>query len=176
MNPTIKTIGVKFGAYYGLVSIVYALYAYLFDANIYNQAWTGILFFLLSVGIYMYAVAKVKKEFGGYITFKEAFSTFMVAAVVATAISTVFSMLLFGVIDPQYADLLFENTKEMMYNRLEGANLPEEKVAEILATLDERNPFTVGSLVRNFFFGVAFSAIIGLIVSAAMKKNNPELG
>lgn len=174
MNPAIKNNGVRFGLIYGVISIVYALYAYLFDSSVYVSIWSGILFFFLSLGFYIYAVAKAKKELGGYITFKEAFSTFMIAAVVATAISTVFSILLMGVIDPEYAETVLDLIKETTMERLESANLPEEKMEEILNTLDERNPFAIGSLAKNFFFGVAFSSVIGLITAAAMKKNNPE--
>jgi hypothetical protein len=65
--------------------------------------------------------------------------------------------------------------KEMTLTRLESANLPEEKIQEIMGNLDENNPFAVGSLLKNFFVGVAFSAIIGLLVAAALKKDEPVL-
>lgn len=175
MNPAIKEHGVKIGLIYGSVSILYALYAYLIDSTVYTKMWTGIAFFFVAIGFYIYAVAKVKKEMGGYISFKEAFSAFMVAAIVATALSTVFNMLLMGVIDPAFAEEVFDNIKMVTYERLENANLPEEKMEEIMANFEGKNPFSLWSQTKTFFTGVAFSAIIGLITAAAMKKDNPEM-
>jgi hypothetical protein len=175
MNPLVKKHGLSMGLFYGTLSILYAVYAYVFDASAQTNIWYGLAFFALSVIIYGYGVVKVKREMGGFISFKNAFSTFMISAIVATAMSVVFSILLMNVIDPEYAETVVNAIKEMTLTRLESANLPEEKIQEIMGNLDENNPFAVGSLLKNFFVGVAFSAIIGLLVAAALKKDEPVL-
>jgi len=174
MNPAIKNYGVKMGVYYAIVGILWTLYAYLFDSTVFTQTWTSIIFLFISLGFYIYGVAQVKKEGSGYITFKEAFSTFMVAAITASAITTVFSILLMNVIDTEFAEAVYDNVKTFTLERLEDRNTPEDVIATVMERLEANNPFAPWSQVKNFFFGTAFSAIIGLIVAAAMKKNNPE--
>jgi hypothetical protein len=61
----------------------------------------------------------------------------------------------------------------MAIERMESQNVPDEVVTTMMERLDENNPFELWSQVKNFFFGTAFSAILGLIVAAAMKKKNP---
>ena len=174
MNPSVQQHGVKSGVSYAIVGILWTLYAYLFDSNVFTQTWTSIIFLFISLGFYIYGVAKVKKDGGGFISFKDAFSAFMVAAITASAITTVFSILLMSVIDPEFAELVYDNIKIMAIERMESQNVPDEMVQTMMERLDENNPFELWSQVKNFFFGTAFSAILGLIVAAAMKKRNPE--
>jgi len=78
-----------------------------------------------------------------------------------------------NVIDPEFAETVYDNIKVMAIERMESQNVPDEVVTTMMERLDENNPFELWSQVKNFFFGTAFSAILGLIVAAAMKKKNP---
>tara|TARA_B110000046_G_scaffold29632_1_gene31191 strand:+ start:871 stop:1269 length:399 start_codon:yes stop_codon:yes gene_type:complete len=108
MNPTIKNIAIKYGSIFGALNVLYILYAYIIDKTIFTMAGPGILIFFIGIGIYVFAISKVKQSQGGYATFKDVFSTYIISGVVATAIGSGFTILLFGVVDPEFASEIME--------------------------------------------------------------------
>lgn len=175
MNPIIKSNAIKFGSWFGLVNLAYVLYAYLIDKTIFTATAPGIVIFIAGIVFYIIAVGKVKQAQDGYATFREVFTTYIVAGVVATLIGTGFGILLFVVIDPEFASEVLDLIVEVTVERLENAGMSDEQMTPIIDRIVGSNPFSVGGQLKSAAFGIVFNAIVGLIVAAAMKKNNPEL-
>lgn len=175
MNPIIKSNAIKYGSWFGLLNVAYVLYAYLIDKSVFTATVPGILIFIVGIVFYILAVGKVKQAQDGYATFKEVFSVYIIAGVVATLIGTGFTLLLFGVIDPEFGVEVLDLIVEVTVERLENAGMSDEQMQPIIDRIVESDPFSIGGQLKSAAFGTVFNAIIGLIVAAAMKKNNPEL-
>jgi hypothetical protein len=175
MNEAMKQIAIKYGTYLALLNISYILYAYLVDASVFTATWPGIVLFFLAIGFGIFAVGKFKQSNEGYATFKEAFSTYILTGIVATLIGTAFTVLLFSIIDPEFAvqtmDLIIETTHE----RFETSGMSDEQIEQIIGRIEGSNAFGIAGQLKSAAFSVMFNAIIALIVGAAMKKNNPAL-
>jgi len=174
MNDSMKQIAIKYGTYLAMLNIAYMLYAYLMDASVFTATWPGIVLFFCAVGFGVFAVGKFKQSNGGYASFKDVFSTYILTGIVATAIGTVFTILLFSVIDPDFAvqtmDLIIEKT----YERFESSGMSDEQIEQIISRIEGSNAFGIAGQLKSAAFSIMFNAIIALIVGAAMKKNNPE--
>lgn len=174
MNPTIKSIAIKYGSIFGALNVLYILYAYIIDKTIFTMAGPGILIFFVGIGIYVFAIAKVKESQGGYATFKDVFSTYIISGVVATAIGSGFTILLFGVIDPEFASEIMELIIDTTLDKLEGSGMSDDQITEIIDKVQGSEPFGILGQLKSAAFSIMFNAVVGLIVAAAMKKNNPD--
>ncbi len=174
MDSTIKSTASRFGLIIASIGIFYTLMAYLIDLQILVNTFAGIGLWLVNMILLIVAVFQVKKAFGGYISFKEAFSTFILTYIISSLVSAVFAILLFAVIDPEAADNVQELIIETTVNMMERFGAPEESITEQVEQLEATNQFSVVNQVKGFFTGIVFYAVIGLIVAAILKKNKPE--
>ena len=99
MNETIKKNGIKFGLISAVISIVVTVLMYVIDINLFANSYIGIgmVFFYLILGIYI--ISTTKKEMGGTINFKEAFTVYFLYSVIGIVIANIFNYILFNFID-----------------------------------------------------------------------------
>ena len=174
MNNTMKQTAIKYGTYLAMVNLSYLLYAYLVDQSVFTLTWPGIILFFCGIGFGIFSVAKLKQANGGYASFKEAFSTYMLTSIVAVLIGTVFTIVLFSVIDPEFAAGLMDMILESTLEKFESSGMNDEQIDSIISRIEGSNPFCAICQIKSAAFSIMFNAIIALIVAAAMKKNNPE--
>lgn len=174
MNDVIKKNGVNFGIIVGVISILISTILYIINLELMVSIWIGIIIFLINLGVGIFAVAKSKKSLDGYITFKEAFTTFFIVMAVGSLINVIFMFVLFNLVDPEakatLSEVALKKTVEMMQNM--GAK--SEDVRATAQQMKEVDNFSIASIAKSYVGGLVLYTIIGLIVAAAMKKNKPE--
>ena len=145
MEKTIKSIAINFGLYLGATLGGITVLAYALYLDLLTKWWLGILLFVIIIVYGIISVSKSKASLGGYISFKESFSSYFITVAIGVIISTLVSVLVFNFIDPEAAVALKEKTIEATLQIMKNFNAPEEE------------------------------AVIGLIVSLIMKKTNEDL-
>lgn len=173
MNPIIKKHAIKFGVISALIGIVYSIIAYVFDETLFVNWWFGIAIIVVSLVILGISISSVKKEQGGFISFKEAFSTFVITWVISAVLSTSFNFILFNLIDPDFQERITELTIEKTAGFMERMGTPEETIDEAIKGIEEQDNYSIGGLLRGFVYSTLFMSVIGLIYAAVMKKNKP---
>ncbi len=173
MNNAVKTAASKFGPIIAAIGITYTLIAYLVDMRLMVNMWAGMTLWLINFVLLIISVRTAKKMMGGFISFKNAFSTFLLTYVLATLLSTGFNMILFGVVDTNAAEELQELTIETSVSFMENFGTPESEIEKQVEAMEENNAFALVNQVQGFFWGVIIYAILGLIVAAVMKKDKP---
>ncbi len=174
MDNTIKSNAINRGMILGgvlslMTVISYAVYPDLFT----NWGFLIFLFvFVIAYGIV--SAIRSKKILGGFISFKDAFTSYFITLAIGTAISTVVSIIIYTVVDPEAAIAIKEKSIEMAVSMMEKFNAPKEAVEQAIAKMEEENPLSVGSQIFNWFKGMIFYIIIGLIAALAIKKKQPE--
>ena len=174
MNNTIKQTAIKYGTSLALVNLSYLLYAYLVDQSVFALTWPGILLFFCGLGFGMFSVAKFKQANDGYASFKEAFSAYMLTSIVAIFIGTVFTIMLFSLIDPEFAAGIMDMILEKTLEKFESSVMNDEQIEMIISRIEDSNPFGAMGQLKSATFSIMFNAILGLIVAAGMKKNKLE--
>lgn len=174
MTQTVKKNGVNYGIIIGVISIVVSTIMYVIDLSLFSKWWIGIIMFLVSLVIGIMAIAKAKSSLGGYISFKEAFTTFFIAMALGAAMSTIFMFILFNLIDPGAKEVIMEDVKEMTVNMMQGMGARTEDIRNQVEQLENTDNFSLVSQLKSYVWGLLIYIIIGLIVAAVMKKNKPE--
>ena len=169
MNEAIKKNGVKFGVISGIISIIVTVLMYAIDINLFANSYIGfgMVIFYLILGIYVVSVTK--KEMGGVINFKEAFTAYFIYCVIGIVIANIFNYILFNFIDPAAKEQILEITIQKTVEFMEKFGTPKEAMKEAIISLKENDQYSIANIIKGSAFSIIFSSIIGLIVAAIMK-------
>ena len=154
MNPIVKQNGMKFGGIIAIISIVYYLLAYVMDESLFVTPYQ----WLLRIGylvLLIIGVTQARKAMGGYISFRDAFSTYMIGALINILATFVIISLLYYVVDPELPERIDQFIEKS-----------EEQAAE-------RRGFTSQLMVVAFF--IVGNAFLALIIAAFFKKDPPAV-
>ncbi|MFT4525152.1 MAG: hypothetical protein ACI85F_001305, partial [Bacteroidia bacterium] len=126
-NPIYNEAG-KAGLIMGLVTIVITTIAYAIDYTIMaNMSYGfGIMALLLAMIIYFYV--NWRKERGGYVSFKEAYMFGLLTMIMSGVINLMYTAVLYGIIDPELPNKLFDAVVESTVRMMESFGLPDSEI------------------------------------------------
>jgi hypothetical protein len=164
---TVKKVGIKYGIYLALVSIIYSLILQI-AGLIGNQAlgYVGIIFTIIA---FFMAHNEFKKA-NEFMSYKQGLGIAMIITVISSVLSAIFTYIYVKFVDDSLVELSMAKAEEQLMERgLSDAQI--EQQLEITAR------FTTPEMILVFglFFGILFGFIVALIVTAITKKPNPEL-
>jgi hypothetical protein len=167
----------KFGAIMGLIGIVVVVLIYAVDYTIMASMWFGLLLFAFYIGYVIYAGINYRNQSGGFINYGKAFQHSYVTFLVGGVIGSIFSILLYTVIDPSLpenlTDAIVENTEQMM----QKFGAPEDQIDKQLdqMRIDMPQRFSAMGVLKQFGWGLLIYAVLSAITALVVKKKEPEL-
>ncbi len=173
MEKSLKSVAVNFGLYLGGAITLLTVIAYAFKLELLANMWYGLFMMLIVITFGIISVAKVRQA-QGFASFKESFTTFFITVVIGILISTLVSYLLFNVIDTDAADSLKQITIENTVDMMKGFGASSEVISKAVEDIESKNQYSFSSIIKGIGGNIIIYSIIGLIVAAAMKKNNPN--
>lgn len=169
---------IKSGLLLGAISIAITMLVYVIDTELMVKWWFGLLSLGLSIFLVSYFGIKYRnEETDGFLSFGKAYVYSFTVIVVSAIVSTLFTFLLYSVIDPELpqtlSDASYEQSLEMM--RSFGAD-PDSIDDETLDKMREQSDkqFSIPGLAKGFIWVIVGCAIISLITGAIIKKKEPE--
>ncbi len=167
-NPSILINALNWGLIIGLVSIVYSVILYMLNL-MFNQAlgYAGVIIIIAGLAIAMKSYRD--NVLGGIMPFGKAFGFGMLIIIVAALLGSIFTYLLYAVIDTGLSDRMLEFTTEKMMKR----GVPEAQLdifLERAAKFQKPLPVAITGLVSSILGGV----VLSLIIAAIFKKEEPQ--
>lgn len=174
--PTLVSNAARWGLISGIVSIVLSVLMYVVDYTLMVQL--KVLFISLAVymGITIYAGIDYRKSIGGFIPFGKAFQHAFLIFAISGFIASVFSILLNHVIDPELPQKLTDAALENQRAMMENFGAPEDAIEKGLeeARVRTENQYKISGIAMGYVFILIFSAVMALITSLVVRKNQPE--
>ena len=172
MKPTNKSNSINLGLYLGatLAAIVVVIYAVNLDLMV--EWWLSFALLTVVIAFGVVAAKQAKNNNDGLLSFKETFVNYFLTIAVGTAISSVFGIVIFNVIDPEAAAHLNEQILLESKQMMEEFGMPQEVMATALDEASKKDNFSIGSQLQSYVFSLALYTIIGLIVALIVKKIN----
>ena len=174
MDEIIKKNGVLFGVITGLISVLITTLIYSIDLKLFISMWIG----FASIGAYIVIgvilLSKTKKDLKGVFTFKDAFTTYFISAIIGILISVTFNFILFNLIDPAVKDTLKDLTIKYMADTMQKFNTPASAINEAMKKIQENDPYSALELVKGSIFKIVFSALFGLLLALIFKSKSPH--
>ena len=173
MNEIIKKNGIKFGVISGLFSVFYIISMYIVDYKLFINIWLGVTVMLVFLAIGIFQLLELRKNLGGFMSFKEGFTGYFIAALLGILISTSFSILLFNFIDTDTRDLIHEALITFQVENLQKWNVPAAEIKKAVDSMKEMPQFSTIGLLYGILKSLLGSIVFGLILAAIFKKNQP---
>lgn len=174
MEKSIKTSAINYGIYLGLLLALVGVLAYAINIELLTKWWFGIILFLVVIAFGIVSTAKSKGILKGFISFKQAFSSYFITVAIGVIISAIVGILLYNVIDPEAAEVLKEKVIETSTAMMERFGTPQEQIDQAIAQMEAENQFDVLNQLKSLAFQLIFYAVIGLIVALGFKKSDPN--
>lgn len=170
IHETIKKNGITFGIITGLTSVLITALIYSINLNLFTSPWIGFANLALYFTIAVVLLVKTKKEFKDTFTFKDAFTTYFISALIGIVISVVFNIILFNFVDPSAKDTIKELTLKYMVSAMEKFNTPAETINKAINDMKENDQFSIIGLLKGSLSNIVFCTIFGLILAAFFKS------
>ncbi len=175
--PTLLNHALRWGLITAAVSIIVTMLMYAIDYALMIQLKMLFISLAIYLGITIYGGIDYRKAVGGFLAYGKAWQHGFLILVISGFIATVFSILLYTVIDPDLpanlVDASIENTREIM----EKFGAPPDSIDEALekARASTEDRFTIKGILLGYVQIAIFSAIMALISALFVRKNQPEM-
>lgn len=170
MNEIIKKNGISYGIITGVVGALITTSIYAIDLKLFTAWWVGLLSFAIYIIIGIVLLSKTKKELKGIFSFKDAFTTYFISAVVGVLISVVFNIILFNFIDPSAKETVKELSIKYAVEMMEKFGTPSSAINEAVKKLQENDQFSIIELLKGSVFTIVFYALFGLLLALIFKS------
>jgi lipopolysaccharide/colanic/teichoic acid biosynthesis glycosyltransferase len=161
---------IRYGLIYGGISVLWTLIMYVTELNRSDYDWVvNLLSLVVPIVCMVMAVNEIKAAQSGYITFNQSFKKTLTVILIGGTIAAVFAVIYMNWIDPGF----LEFTKNKQVIKMQEMGLSDDVIEKQMAQSEkfyQPQWMFLFSIVGILFFG----SIFALIVSAIMKKPNPE--
>ena len=175
MEKSLKSSSSNYGLYLGLILSSLTIIGYAIALDLFTKWWFGIIFLLAVIVFGIMSSMKARKSLGGFISFKNAFTAYFIAILVGVIISSIVSILIFNVIDPEAATTLQEKIIESQVAMLENFGTPQDAIDKAVTDMQANgNMYSISNILKSIAFQLVGYSIVGLIVAAVVKRNDPN--
>ena len=157
-----------YGVIVGFVGILIGVIFYVMDLSV--ETWTQWVTGIIGLAILIYCVVNYRNEdLGGYASFGQIWKMTIVIGIIGTIISTIYTYILMGLIDPELIDKMKMVQEQKLLN---NPRIPEAFMDTALERLDKSMSLN-RIMIMGLIMGPVMYSILGLIIAAFVKKNNP---
>ncbi len=174
MEQTTKSAAINYGVYLGVITSLITITIYGIDIDLFTAPWLGVVLFILVVAFGAVSALNSRKLLGGFISFKQAFSSYFITIAVGTLMSSIVGVAIFTYIDPEAAIYLNEQVLILTKETMERIGLPQEAIIAAIEEASEKDNFSLGAQTQAFVFRLVFYAVIGLIIGLIVKKTDSK--
>jgi len=163
-NPSVLINALNWGVIIGLVAIVYSVILYMLNLT-FNQALGYASVIIIIAGLAIAMKNYRDKVLDGVLPFGKAFGFGILIIIVAALLGTIFTYLLYAVIDTGLSEKMLEYTSEKMLAR----GLPESQLDMVLERAEKfQKPLPIA--ITGFISSVLGGVVLSLIMAAIFKK------
>ena len=127
------------------------------------------------VGFGLAAALKSRSLMGGFMSFKEAFTSYFITVAIGTFLSTLIGIVIFTIVDPGAAEYINQKIIEMTAETMENWGAAQDQIDQTIAKMEETDNFSIASQLQSYVIRLVILCVLGLIVAVAVKKSDPEL-
>ena len=172
METQAKKQALNLGLYMGLALIVVTSICYVINIGLLANFWVGLLNLLIVFSFALFSCYFTRKIMG-FPNFKDVFTSYTITVALGLAISTIFTIVLFNLIDPDAAEIIKEQSIVEMQSIMERFNAPQAEIDKAILQAQNADNFSIGSLIQNYFIFLAIMLLLGLFAALLFRKKDP---
>ena len=167
---------VKYGIYYGGISVAISLLLWLLSPETLFNMGIGLAIGFGVPIIFMYlSIHATKAEQEGFISFGESLKASFLTYMIGSLMGVLFTFVLMNYLDPSLLEMQKEVAIKVAEDMSSMFGAPEEAMEEMREQMESQNldTMTFGQSMLGWLGGLIFPGLIlALIMSGILKKNN----
>lgn len=172
-----KQLALKFGLAWAGINIVVFLLIYYGLPQIIGSWKHSLIQIFVGLGLAIYFTLEIRKQIGGFWTYREAISSIFVLFIVPSIILFFFSLVFGKWVDPNYNAIIMEaslnTTTELMESLSDDQELIDKSIEEAEIALEKQLNPSIGDVFKSLAFSVLAYFIVALIWAAIFKRDRP---
>jgi len=174
-TASLPTHGLRWGAILGVITIALTTVMYAVDYTLMINWKVSLLLTAIFIGFVIFAGFDFRKSAGGFLAYSKAFQHGIIVFAVSGLISTLFSLVLYTIVDPELPAKLTESAIETTTAMLEGMGVSEDAIDEAIEKSREETAkrFTLTGTLTSYAVALIVYAVLALITAIFVKKNEP---
>lgn len=172
-----KKIALRYGLIWAAINIAVFLFVYYGVPQIMGSWKHSIIQIILGIGLAIYFTLEIRKQVGGFWTYREAISSIFVLFITPSVILLLFSFVFGKWIDPSYNAFVMETTLNTTTELLEKISTDQEfidkSIEEAEIALEQTLNPTFGNIIKSLGSSVLMYFIAALIWGAIFKRDRP---
>jgi len=162
------------GLFFVLFLVLFTTLLYFIDISLFTCSWIGIVNVIIVTGFGVFSALKYKNSIGGFISFKLIFCIFFFSLFIGFFILTLFSILLFNIIDTDAKAIITENIIKYTVEMMEKFGAKPADINKMAEEMQKSDSFGTAGQLKGFAFNLIIYSIIGLISALIIKKERPQ--
>ena len=172
-----KPLAFKYGLIWAVINIVIFLLIYYGFPQLIGTWKQSTIQMIVGIGLAIYFTLEIRKQIGGFWTYREAISAIFVLFITPSIIIFFFSLAFGKWIEPQYNNIIAEATlnatTELMEKISSDQDVIDETIAETERALETQLNPSFFDIVKSIGFSVLIYFILSLIWAAIFKRDKP---
>lgn len=167
---------IRSGLLIGVIGIILSLLIYIVNSSLFGNTWLMLGLGVINLVLITYFGVKYRNDNGGFLSFKDAYVYAIISMVCMVVVTTVFSFVLFTVVDPGLPEIIADAAVENAESMMRSFGTPEEVMEEQLdkARQDTLDGFTTGGMIQRSGVRILINLVICLILAVIIRRKEPE--
>ncbi|SFC60584.1 Protein of unknown function [Parapedobacter composti] len=171
------SLGVSFGIIMAVIGIL-TMYWLVSSSSFIVTSFGSIVFvYIIPLIIGILFCIRLRKNIGGYWTFKQALVGIFVMFLVSWALSTAVGLVFERFIEPDIRERMLMNVQNNLITFLENQQVPDEDIDKATASIDQAIEgaanMTWGQQFKSYAIMIIVQFVVAMIFAAIFKRNPP---
>lgn len=172
MNDVIKKNGLQFGAILSAYYIVTTLFMFFFNQALFVSIPFGFASIFVSLILGVAALFWAKRKLQGYITFKDAFTSYFITIVLGLLAHIIITYVLFNLVDPSAKETIKTLTIEFTQRNMTSLRVETETLNKTIEQIKEADNFNLGNLLKSFAWKTLLYSVGGMLLALIFRNQN----
>lgn len=172
MNKTIKNNGVLFGLILASWYSISTLLIFFFYQELFVNVYMGFTNTLVSLSVATISLLVAKKKLGGRITFKDAFTSYLIPIVMGLAALIIVSMILFNIVDPSMKEVFINMSIAFTEKNMGGLQVAPEAIESTIEQIKNTDNFSISNQFKAFAWKTLLYSIGGMLIALILRNQS----
>ncbi len=172
MNNPINKVGITFGILLAIYYIIFNCTIFFTDLTLFANKFVGFFNMAVIIIIGILTVFIARKKAGGYVTFREAFTPYLITITIGVTVNYIVYNILFNFIDTSAKEIINAELYNMLIHTLENSGLPQEQINEQLDKAEHISQFEPKAQIFMWAGSILRNSILGLLLAAIFKNKS----
>lgn len=176
-NQPARSLAVKYGLIWAGINLFLFLVIYYAFPSILGSWKQSALQLVVGIGLAIYFTLTIRKEIGGFWTYREAISSIFILFIIPSLVLFFFSIVFGKFIEPGYAGKIKESvlnsTTELLENISQDQELIDKTIEETEVALEKQLNPSAGDVVKTLGISILVYFLMALVWAAIFKRDRP---